>query len=536
LDVAAPANYSDSLSALALPQEVPVSRWHVVVALVGGLLALAPSTWAADGDDPAKGAALTARIDRALEGVWKAKDARPAEAAGDAEFFRRVHLDLAGCIPAAADVRSFLADARPDKRRRCVDDLLAGPGYVRHQTNLWRDQLLPPANGPQVPAWRTELEAWLRQQFRDDVTPDRLARALLTAPLTFDPTTPNGRPDRPGEPSPLPFYRANELKPESLAAAVSRTFLGVQLDCAQCHDHPFGPWKRRQFAEFAAFFAAAKPTRLQAGRVAAAVEDVERRSFALPGAEPVSARFLDGASPRWVEGSNPRAVLADWMTAADNPYFARHAVNRLWAQLFGAELAGSADDPFADLLAELAREFAADGYDLKRLTRAVLASRAYQLGSAGDAPAALFARMRVRGLSADQMHDSLARAAGFRDGEHAALRADFLARFQQAGERAADRQPSVLQVLTLMNGPLVDEAVNPERGRTLAAVAEAPWLDTAGRVEALFLASLSRPPTRAERDRYAGFLDKAGTEADRRRRLGDVFWALLNSSEFILNH
>jgi hypothetical protein len=204
--------------------------------------------------------------------------------------------------------------------------------------------------------------------------------------------------------------------------------------------------------------------------------------------------------------------------------------------LFGAELADDGEGRFTGLLDDLARQLAAGGYDLKRLTRAIMASRAYQLLSAGDAPAPLFARMRVRGLSADQMHDSLSRAAGFLDKDHAALRADFLARFQQAGELSADRRPSVLQVLTLMNGPLVAEAVDPERGRTLAAVCSAPWLDTADRVEALFLATLSRPPTTAERNRYVVFIDTARTPGDRNQRLGDVFWALLNSSEFLFNH
>jgi hypothetical protein len=514
-----------------------MSRLFAVLTLVGATVTLPSSVWAADPRGKQEDwTRVTAHIDRALEAVWKAEGVRAAEPADDAEFFRRVSLDLTGCIPAAADVRAFLDDRRPDKRRRWTDDLLAGPGYVRHMTNVWRDQLLPPVNGPQVQAWRTELEAWLRQQLREDVPADQLARALLTTSLTFSPTAPNGRPDRPGEPSPLPFYRANELDPQNLAAAVSRTFLGIQLDCARCHNHPFAPWTRRQFAEFAAFFSSARPTRVQAGRVVAAVEDLERRSFALPGAEPIPARFLDGAKPQWAEGSNPRAVLADWMTAPENPYFARHAVNRLWTQLFGVELAEDDKGKFSGLLDDLAREFAAGGYDVKRLTRAIVASRAYQLASTGDAPASLFARVRVRGLSADQMHDSLSRAAGFLDKDHAALRADFLARFQQAGELPADRQTSVLQVLTLMNGPLVAEAVDPERGRTLAAVCSAPWLDSAARVEALFLATLSRLPTTAERDRHVAFLNKARAQSDRNQRLGDVFWALLNSSEFLFNH
>jgi hypothetical protein len=499
------------------------------------LLVLSPGLKAAEQRGQTRADAMTARIDRALDAIWKGQGVRPAEPANDAEFFRRVSLDLTGRIPAASDVRAFLADPRPDRRRRWVNEMQAGPGYVRHQTNLWRDLLLPSANGTLPPAWRSELEAWLRERLVADIRYDRLARELLTAPLTFDPTVPNGQPDRPGEPSPLPFYRAGELKPENLAAAVSRTFLGIQLDCAQCHDHPFAPWKRRQFAEFAAFFAGSKPTRLQTGRVIAATEDFSRRTFALPGAESVAARFLDGAAPTWSEADNPRAVLADWMTAPRNPYFARHAVNRVWAQLFGAELSGDRDEVFPGLLGELAEDFASGGYDVKALTGAIVASRAYQLASAGDAPVRVFARMRVRGLSADQMNDSLARAAGFRDQDHVALRADFLARFQQVGELPAERQPSVLQVLTLMNGPLVAEAMHPERGRTLAAILEAPWLDSAGRVEALFLAALSRPPSGAERERFVGHLDRGG-ERDARRRLADVFWTLLNSSEFLFNH
>jgi hypothetical protein len=481
--------------------------------------------------DPCRGADndRAARIDRALEAVWKAKGVRPAEQAGDAEFFRRVSLDLTGRIPAAADVRAFLADTRPNKRRLWVEKLLAGPGYVRHTTNVWRDELLPPSNEAGVPAWTAELEAWLRGRVRANVPYHRMARELLTTSLTFDPTTPNGRPDRPGEASPLPFYRANALEPGNMATAVSRTFLGVQLDCARCHNHPFAPWTQRQFAEFAAFFAGARPTRLQAGRVVAATEDISRRTFALPGRKEVAARFLDGSAPRWTERTNPRAALADWITSPNNPYFARHAVNRLWARLFGAELAGE-DSPFAALLDELAREFAAEGYDLKQLTRTLVATRAYQLTSSGNAPAELFARMRVRGLSAEQMYDSLARAAGFGPADHADLRADFQARFRQVGERPAERRPSVLQVLTLMNGALVERAVSPERGRTLAAVLEAPWLDTPGRIEALCLATVSRPPTAAERTRLA-FKD-----GDSRKHLADVFWSLLNSSEFLFNH
>jgi hypothetical protein len=508
-------------------------RWPVIC-----LILFAPLQAHADNNDAAV-SRIANRIDRSLEATWKANGTQPGQLADDATFFRRMSLDLTGCIPTAADARTFLEDKRLDKRRIWARQLLAGPLRVRHTTNVWRDQLFPAGTGIPVQSWPGEIDAWLRIQLRDRVPYDRFAREILTTSLTFDPTTPNGNPDHPKSPSPLPFYRANDFKPESLASSVSQVFLGISLDCAQCHNHPFAPWTKEQFAEFAGFFTGPTPTRMQAGRVVAAVDSGEAKPFALPNSKPVSPRFLDGVEPKWVKGTNPRTVLADWVVSPENPYFTRHAVNRLWGQLFGVELVSDEDSPNKDLQEELARELVREKFDLNIITAGIVASKTYQRESriALDGTSLkLFARMRIRGLSADQLYDNMIRAAGFREPLDAAKRAEFLARFQQVGESNAERQTSVLQVLNLMNGPLVNDAVNLERGPTLMAVVEAPWLNTGGRVDGLYFATLSRPPREEERARWIAAIEKRENKNDRRQALADLMWALLNGSEFLFNH
>jgi hypothetical protein len=364
-----------------------------------------------------------------------------------------------------------------------------------------------------------------------------MGRELLTTSIAADSLVARGAG---GEPKPLSFYRAADFKAENLGANTARVFLGINLECAQCHDHPFAPLTKRDFAGFAAFFAGIQTTRFQAGRVVTVVEETNRRSFALAGGEAISARFLDGTEPRWVDGVGGRTVLADWVTAANNRYFAAHAVNRIWEQLFGAPLAEDDASPFKDLRDELARTFAAEGFDSKLLLRAIVASRAYQLTSASAGTESsqqtrLFGRMRVRGLSADQLFDSIVQAAHLPESAEATFRAEFLDRFNQPGETTAERQTSILQSLTLMNGQLLATATHPEHGPLLTAVTAVPWLDSAGQVEALYLATLSRPPTAAERTRFAAHIESA-KKRDRSQGPADVLWTLLNSTEFLFNH
>lgn len=492
---------------------------------------------------------LTAVIDRRLADGWRENGVTPAPAASDAEFLRRVTLDLAGRIPRVQEVCDFLDDPRPDKRARVVDELLDGPGYSAHFGAVWRRAWLPQAaDNPNAAFLAPAFEAWLRGRFRENAPYDRMVRDLITVPVSpirFDPT---GNTDQP----PFAFLQANEYKPENLAASVTRLFLGVKIECAQCHNHPFENWTRPQFWQTAAFFAGLPGT--PDPRIRAFNERADVHTISIPDSkQKVEATFLDGSAPKWTKGANPRKVLADWVTAPANRYFAKNAVNRLWAYFFGAGFVEPLDEPsdanppsHPELFDELASAFARSGFDLKLLIRAITASRAYQLSS--SAPGAstsgprTFHRTAVRGLTPEQLFDSLAQATGFLDRTPPSQRlfaggprADFLARFAST-ERPADVQTSILQALKLMNGSFVADATSVERSATLAAVIDAPFMDTGKKVETLFLATVSRPPTDAERTKLAAYVTSGGPSREPRRALADVFWALLNGSEFCFNH
>jgi hypothetical protein len=499
--------------------------------------------------------ALAAEIDRALAARWAEMGVTPAPAADDAEFLRRACLDLAGRTPPASEARAFLDSDDPDKRAKLVERLLAGPAYVNQMTDVWKELLLPEAKANlQVRFFAAEFEVWLRQQFRENVGFDAMARAVLT--VAVNGARPAIAAQSPGsKPTPVAYVAAKEGKPENLAAAASRLFLGVRLECAQCHNHPFATWKREEFWGLAAFFSGVE-RQGNGNAIFQGVDRPERHELTIPGTSKViEATFLDGTRPDWSKGAKAREVLADWVTAAENPYFARAVVNRVWAQFFGVGLVDPVDDLGAgnepshpELLDRLAEQFAANRFDLKYLARAITASRAYQLTSAGGSPSQdtyrLFDRMRVRGLSPSQLYESLMQATGLRREPdpgprviiNNSLRGEFLERFAAQEEKPTERQTTILQALTLLNGKLVDDGSSPARGMTLPAVADAPFLDTAGKLEALYLAALSRRPRADELERLAPYVDRGGPAGDPGKALGDVFWSLLGSAEFVLNH
>lgn len=502
---------------------------------------------------------LAARIDELVERALKAKGVTPASAADDAEYLRRVFLDLAGRIPRIDEVRDFLADKRADKRQRLVARLLAGPAYARHASQTLRAFLVPQASAnPRLQHLAVSLEAWLRPRIRAGRGYDALVREILTAPLDY-----HERPaDAAGPPvvsSPIAFYQANDLKAETVASSAARLFLGIKIECAQCHDHPFAQWTRRQFWETAAFFAGVPPLEANAARPSSGDIPLSLRfQLRIPDQNAtVAARFLDGGAPDWNARPDPRRLFADWMTARSNPYFARMAANRVWAQLFGVGLVDPIDDfgphnkpSHPELLDELARAFADNGCDEKFLLRALTRTAAYQRTSrvdrADQEDARLFARMNVKGLSAEQLFDSLALATGYRDLVPLAARAafgwepesprgQFAAKFG-GGSRRTDQQASILQALALMNGKWLARQTDPAHGEMLRAVTDAPFLDDKGRLETLYLATLSRTPRPEELRRLRTYLERGASANKRREALAGVFWTLLNSNEFLLNH
>jgi hypothetical protein len=546
-----------------------LAKWFLLAAMVASF---APCNAAADEPveaplpPPAIATAadvktLAAEIDRHVAARWAADNVTPAERVDDAGFLRRVSLDIAGRIPTVSEVREFLADGAPDKRRRAVDRLLAGNGYVNHFTTYWRRVMLPEANTSfQTRYVVPGFEAWLRAQLKKNAGYDDLVRDVITVPMTgagniysFQ----NG-----GALTPLAFFQAKQNKPEEVGAATARIFLGVRLECAQCHDHPFDAWQREQFWSFAAFYAPVKPQLQRQGGVVGLLTGLfggnkaPPKGLRIPDTDTyVTAAFLDNGEQ--VGSGDARQTLAVWMVSPQNPYFARTLVNRMWAHLFGIGLVDPVDDfgesnqpSHPQLLDELARDFAAHNFDLKYLIRAITASRTYQLSSSVGHPSQtdnprLFARMAVKGLSSEQLFDSLAQATGYREPNRnrspfafnvGTPRGKFLELFNSDNDKPVERETTILQALVMMNGQLVANATHLSRSRTLAAVADYPLMTTAERIEARYFAALSRPPRAEESVRLVKYVESHAKTPDRSRALGDVFWALLNSSEFMLNH
>jgi Protein of unknown function (DUF1549)/Protein of unknown function (DUF1553) len=500
-------------------------------------------------------ARLSALVDRRLAEKWREAEVEPAPPSSDAEFLRRVTLDVAGRIPSVAEAREFLGDPNPGKRRALVERLLAGPGYPNHFTDAWRGLLLPNLDDDYTLKYFSPgLDAWLRRKFAEGAPYDAMVREILTMPLG-EGRTPSPLPYRQeSKPSPLAFYAGNDAKPENLAASSARAFLGLRIECAQCHDHPFATWKRDQFWSLAAFFAGVERPKQEDCEIFQGREVPGRRELAISGGtKMVPARFLDGSEPPWRSNSSSRAILADWVVARDNPYFAKAAANRVWSLFFGTGLVDPVDDlsehnppSHPELLDELAEGFASHRYDFRFLIRALTSTRAYQASSAGyvtdPEEARLFARMPARGMSPHQFYASFVQATGVkREKEmpfsfNASPRSDFLEAFVGQDGRPLDRRTSIRQSLILMNGRLTSDATDLARGATLPAIADAYFLDTPAKVEALYLAALTRRPTPEESARMVAYVDRGGPTFDPKKALADVFWSLLNSSEFLLNH
>jgi hypothetical protein len=522
-----------------------------IVTLLAGLILMVTASVRAE---PPSEREMAARIDAQLAAVWTREHVQLAPPADDAEFLRRAWLDLCGVIPPLNDadgisgIRNFLEATDPDKRIRLIERLLAKPSHATHFCNLWKNVLLPAdSNVPQL-GGDVLFQSWLRGQFADNVPYDRMASDLL---LAKGPANQSG---------PALYYLALQLKPEELAASTSRVFLGTQIQCAQCHDHPFDHWKKKDFWGYAAFFARLmRPGERMNQPLAFQVLDAERGEVTIPGTtEVVAPQFLGGEVSADEAGTERRERLVQWLTARDNPYFARAAVNRVWALLFGRGLVHPLDDfgkhnaaSHPTLLDELEAYFVQTGYDVNRLIRVLAQTRAYQLSSrstaGGDDRPEFFGRMAIKSLSAEQLYDCLIEAMRRREtvvpgGARFSsiqgfdpVRQTFLARFRAPGQGATEYEGGVPLALTLMNGATTRQATDLSQSDLLVAL-DAPFFSNEERVEVLFLSTLSRPPTSEEREQFVSYVEKGQSGTGRRQALSDILWALLNTAEFALNH
>jgi hypothetical protein len=484
-------------------------------------------------------AELAALIDRHVEARLKTERVAPAEPAYDAEFLRRVYLDLHGVIPPAEKAVRFLADTRPDRRARLVDALLADPRYGEHLADVWQGYLVSPlADDRRVRA--DQFRKWLAGRF-NAATWDRITTEVLTATGKME--------ENPGV-----IYLIEGRHPRTvpdLTDLTSRYFLGVRLSCAQCHDHPFVSWKQQDFWGMAAFF-----TQVQTPGKSKLVYRVGVKDYPELTLNSLKDETPDGflsRPPTFLGGGSPadkttpnRAALAAWLTSAKNPYFARAMVNRTWWRLFGRGLVNPVDDmheanapSHPELLDLLARRCAESGFDHKFLTRAIVSSRAYQRtsrpGDAGTQQAALFGRMSPRVLSAGQLYDSLVEILGAPvrkpgRGPQGDPRDGFVQFFSDDG----DPDPTAYR----RGIPHLLRQMNSDQfaGRNLDALAARlakPGRSADDVADGLFLIILSRMPTAEEQKLFRGHAARAGSLQAAARELA---WALLMTSEFSLNH
>lgn len=484
-------------------------------------------------------AEISQHVDALLQQLWKQNRAKPAKAADDATFLRRVYLDLTGTIPNVNATRRFLQDPRPDKRQRLIEKLM---GTAEQSAHLSRE--LAKAMLPSQRNLRPQFENWLFQRLQAGATWDQIATDIVA---------PTGN-DRAGE---VLFANSLERKPQKVADATARVFLGLQMGCAECHDHPFGQWTREEFWNYSAFFADAVvgQDRVFIGQNVLKAEP-KRRPIALkiPETNTIARPQFPGAKEPLKKNETPnRKRLAMWLVASENPWFAKAAVNRVWSTMFGRGLVEPVDDLTRmedalarDVLNLLAADFATHGFDLKRLLEIIAGTQAYQLASHTEGNETvhrdLFHVMSVRSLTAEQIYDCLIQAvsdhrpiAG-RQQFAAMEKRPFISSLTAPTQSATEFQAGIPQMLTMLNGPLIARVTDVQKCDLLAGLNDGPFFDDDDRIEILYLATVTRHPTEAEHRRARDFLKRRRQANSHGQELGDLLWALLNSSEFLLNH
>ncbi len=517
-------------------------------------------------DEPPKGASKVAApkltsqeladwIDRRFGEEYKAKGATPAEPVDDATFLRRAFLDLQGRIPTVAQLRDFESEAGSFKRQDLVDRLQSDTKQPdrfaqRSADNLarvWRRMMIP-ASSPGA-AMGSQLDPWLARQFQANTSYDQIARKLLLVQppqQPMMPPTPSEQPATPPDPdaAAIAFQQAVGQSPDMLASAYVRVFLGVRINCAQCHDHPMADWKKSDFWGVAAMFNGTPSPKDMPGAaptIKPQDEEVQYVAKLLWENEPLKEIPAE---------KSPREVLADWLVSPENPNFAATAVNRVWQYLCGRGLAGAVDEldrvtvEERKILDELAELFKASGHDLRWLITGICKSKVYQQQVVRDAPEedAGFVHRPLKTLLPEQVFDSLEQALSLPvaradngprfNGE----REQFVSRMNEsATDLPADFKGGIPQALMLMNGKLTADATSLDSSRTLRAVVEAPFFSPEQKIEVLYLAALTRKPRAEETQFLLDHIRQFKTEAEQKTAYSQIMWGLLNNPEFVLS-
>lgn len=472
------------------------------------------------------------------------KDLQPAPPASDLAIARRISLALTGRIPSVQEVRLFEAKEEPHRLDWWVDTLLVDRRSADYLAERLARAFVGHEDGPFLIFRRRRFVAWLSDNLMKNRPYDEVVRELIASEglWTDKPATNFVTVTAMQE-------KQNQPNPERLAGRVARSVLGVRIDCAQCHDHPFDKWKQGDFQGIAAYFGQAHQgfSGIYDGEGEYTLEnrksgDVETIAPRVP----FQPELLPADGPR-------RQQLAAWATHPENRQFSRAAVNRVWALMFGrplTEQVDNIDETAPAALDILARDFAAHGFDVRRLIRLIAATEAFRLDSAADhditeSHESAWAAFPLTRLRPEQVAGSVLQSSSLStiDSDSPVLiklitavsQNDFVKRYGDTGEdEFTGRGGTIPQRLLLMNGELVFEKTKDGLFTAATRIGQQASTDRSA-VEAAYLATLTRRPTDKEAEHFETRL--AGSKSNERsRRMEDIFWALINSTEFAWNH
>lgn len=479
---------------------------------------------------------------------------KPAPLTTDEQFIRRVTLDLTGELPVPADVREFVDDRSPSKRAKLIDRLLDSDEYARHWARYWRSVVSAHLTDPRGLIGARAYESWMVEQLKKNASWGAIARAMISSEgsVRFD------KPEANGQAFFLLGHRGAEAANER-AAETSRIFLGIQIQCAQCHDHPFDQWKRVQFHELAAYYARTRERPIRDGQRIVGTELVSapRGEHEMPGkddpkkSELTHPRFLNGHSPAKDLGDSARRLaLAKEITDKGNYWFAGAYVNRIWGVLMGQSFYEPVDDMgpqktavFPSVLTRLTGSFRGSDYDMKALFREIMNSETYQRQIRQDDAAdhLHFAAAYPTRLSGEAMWQSLTGVLGNMGGAGGGRPGPGMFRGPQGLEglfklefnfdpslRPEDVEGSIPQALLMMNNPAIQQKIRAQGSNLLGRILTSfPSNDDA--LRALYLKTLARKPTDRELERCRRHIAEGGS---REEAFEDILWVLLNSTEF----
>lgn len=454
-------------------------------------------------------------LDQALETQRKLSERDYAPLISDETFVRRVYLDLTGNVPKSGEVRQFVANAASGKRAKLIDRLLESPEYGRKWGRYWRVAIFHDSDANKKRVNEQALEDWLAGEFQKNTSWDRIVAELISATPV---RSKSDKKDFGQNYGPNNLILAYENKPKELASQTSKLFMGIRIDCAECHDHPFDRWKREQFHEMAAFFSRGKYY------MEGQYDPTEK--------EVMQPRFLLGEKPPLGIDVDARrvAVAAYLVYNPDNYWFARSYVNRIWSELIGdgfysVDSLGPDGEVVMKLLVNrLAYMFRNHGFDTKWLIRLIMNSKAYQREiRAVESEERLFTQVRPSRLRFDQVKSSIENVAGTDKNVNAAVERTFKV---DPSIPQKSLEGTVQQVLLMMNnGSLQNRLRSGPLKKRLAGIRSNEAL-----VGELYLGVLSRKPTAGETERSLNYLKDVG---NRNEAIDDLIWVLVNSTEFL---